>query len=305
MNLQSFMAVRIVQHLKYGKLRERKKSMAGKRKEATEIRPHLHDVDPRPSVEILHLLTKNQYPITQINQEFAIAIIQAGIDESMLPEMTIRESPVEIDGDFGFHCAPLAKKMRQSPNQIAQELVTKLQVDPNGIIIEYVAVGPYVNAKVDFSKFGALVRNSVFEMGADYGKENIGTGQRIVIDMSSPNIAKRMSVGHLRSTIIGDSLARIFKHLNYDVIKDNHLGDWGTQFGHLLRAIELWGDEETIAANPIEELQKLYVRISDAGEPDSDLYKELSREEAGTQAKKVKNEGREWFQKLENGDEEA
>lgn len=149
------------------------------------------------------------------------------------------------------------------------------------------------------------MRDSVFETGVDYGKEKIGTGQRIIIDMSSPNIAKRMSIAHLRSTIIGDSLARIFKHLGFEVIKDNHLGDWGTQFGHLLRAIELWGDEEAIAQNPLEELQKLYVRISDAGDPDSELYKGLSKKDAQQRAEQVKNDGRRWFKRLEQGDPEA
>jgi len=162
-----------------------------------------------------------------------------------------------------------------------------------------------LNATLNYKKFGNLVRNSVCEMRADYGKEKIDIGQRIIIDMSSPNIAKRMSIGHLRSNIIGDSLARIFKHLDFEVIKDNHLGDWGTQFGPLLRAIELWGDEEAIAQNTLEELQKLYVRISDAGEPDSELYKDLSKEEAKQRAGQVKNEGREWFNKLEQGDPEV
>jgi len=162
-----------------------------------------------------------------------------------------------------------------------------------------------LNATLNYKKFGNLVRNSVCEMRADYGKEKIDIGQRIIIDMSSPNIAKRMSIGHLRSNIIGDSLARIFKHLDFEVIKDNHLGDWGTQFGPLLRAIELWGDEEAIAQNTLEELQKLYVRISDAGEPDSKLYKDLNKEEAKQRAGQVKNEGREWFNKLEQGDPEV
>ena len=250
-------------------------------------------------------MAETTYPIHQIAQEFRLALEQIGMDEDLSKTIDIKASPNDIEGDFGFHCAPFAKKLRKNPVQIAQELAKQLPVDPKGVIESYVAVGPYLNARINYEKFGDLVRDSVFEMGTDYGKEKIGTGQRIVIDMSSPNIAKRMSVGHLRSTIIGDSLARIFKHLDFEVIKDNHLGDWGTQFGHLLRAIELWGDEKAIAKNPIEELQRLYVRISDAGEPSSDLYKGLSNEEAQARAEQVKNEGRAWFKKLEQGDSEA
>ncbi|MFH1967241.1 MAG: arginine--tRNA ligase [Patescibacteria group bacterium] len=250
-------------------------------------------------------MTETTYPINKINQEFKSALKQIDIDQDLLREIDINSSPDGVAGDFGFHCAPFSKKLRKSPVQIAQELSKKLPIDPNGLIENYIAIGPYVNAVINYEKFGNLVRNSVFEMGADYGKEKIGTGQRIVIDMSSPNIAKRMSIGHLRSTIIGDSLARIFTHLDFEVIKDNHLGDWGTQFGHLLRAIELWGDEDAISQNPIAELQKLYIRISDAGEPDSELYQGLSSEEAKVKAEQIKDDGREWFKRLEQGDPEA
>ncbi len=263
------------------------------------------DNDLAMSNEIITDMTEITYPISAVGREIKAALMQSGIDEDLLAEIEIKPSPTAVEGDYGIHCAPFARKQRRNPVQIARELAEGLTVNPDGIIKDYVAVGPYLNIKVDYAKFGNLVRDSVFEMGDEYGKEKIGTGQRVVIDMSSPNIAKRMSVGHLRSTIIGDSLARIFKHLDFEVIKDNHLGDWGTQFGHLLRAIELWGDEKAIAENPLEELQKLYVRISDAGEPDSDLYKALDIEEAERKAEQVKNEGREWFKRLEQGDPEA
>lgn len=267
--------------------------------------------NPGLPIEIFIGMTETTYPISQVYQEFGSALGQIVDDEVALQEIDIRPAAIKtspgvvIEGDFGFHCAPFAKRFKRNPNQISQEIAQQLVVDPKGVTERYVAVGPYVNAVLNYRKFGGMVRDSVFEMGADYGKEKIGTGQRIVIDMSSPNIAKRMSVGHLRSTIIGDSLARIFSHLDFEVIKDNHLGDWGTQFGHLLRAIELWGDEDTIAQNPIAELQKLYVRISDAGESDSELYQELSPEEAKAKSEQIKNEGREWFKKLEQGDPDA
>lgn len=263
------------------------------------------ELNPGLPIEFLIAMTKTTYPISQINNEFKEALRSIGLEDEILEQMMVKESPDNVDGDFGIHCAPLARILKKNPAQIAQEITAQIPVDPNGVIAEYVAVGPYINARINYVRYAEMVRDSVFELGADYGKELIGTGQRIVIDMSSPNIAKRMSVGHLRSTIIGDSLAKIFEHLDFEVIKDNHLGDWGTQFGHLLRAIELWGDEDQIAQDPIAELQKLYVRISDAGEADSDLYKGLNAEEAAQKAEQIKNEGREWFRRLEQGDPEA
>lgn len=278
--------------------------MPKKSKEKVERTSEQGEVSLGLPVEALIGMAESNDPIGNVKKDFLLALEAAGVENEVVAAIEIKPSPVDVEGDFGFHCGTLAKIYRKNPALIAQELADKM---PKGqdMVLEYVAVGPYLNVKLNYEVFSAAVRKEVFEMGADYGKEEIGIGQRIIIDMSSPNIAKRMSVGHLRSTIIGDSLARIYSHLGFEVIKDNHLGDWGTQFGHLLHAIELWGDEQTIAKNPIEELQKLYVRISDAGEKDSELYQGLSPEEAEAKAEEVKNRGREWFKRLEGGDESA
>ena len=122
-----------------------------------------------------------------------------------------------------------------------------------------------------------------------YADQNIGKQENVVIDMSSPNIAKPFSIGHLRSTVIGDSLSHIFQKIGYQTVKVNHLGDWGKQFGMLIVAYKKWGDEEAVKAHPIDELLKLYVRINAEAENDPSLDEEA----------------REWFRKLENGDEEA
>lgn len=244
-------------------------------------------------------------PINTVRVELAEALQAIDISHDLVVQLELKPTPEGMPGDFGFHCAPLAKAFHKSPAVIAQDLAQMLKARSAGLIAEFLAVGPYLNFHLNYRQFSTLVQERVFSQGSKYGQAEFGNGQRIIVDLSSPNIAKRMSVGHLRSTIIGDSLARIFSHLGYEVIKDNHLGDWGTQFGHLLRAIELWGDEKAIAHNPIEELQKLYVQISDAGEPDSELYAGLSEEEARVQADAVKNAGREWFKRLENGDPEA
>lgn len=125
------------------------------------------------------------------------------------------------------------------------------------------SVGPFLNFKLDMSEFGDLALGQILEMGPDFGRENEGKGKRVVIDMSSPNIAKRMSYGHLRSTIIGDALANLYRSQGYEVIRDNHLGDWGTQFGKLIVAIKKWGNEKEILSSedPIGALQELYVRF--------------------------------------------
>lgn len=250
-------------------------------------------------------MTQDSYPFAILVSEFLTALAAAGVSQEILDTIVIKESPSDIEGDFGFHCAALSKQLRLSPQEIAKQLVAQMKTQETGMIQEFVAVGPYVNAVLNYKALAAQVQEVMLATAEQYGASSRGAGERIIIDLSAPNIAKRMSVGHLRSTIIGDSLARILKHLGYEVLTDNHIGDWGTQFGHLLYAIELWGDEAVIAADPIAELQKLYVRISDAGEPDSTLYAGLAPEEAATQAQAVKDAGRQWFKKLEQGDPEA
>lgn len=125
--------------------------------------------------------------------------------------------------------------------------------------------------------------------GSDYAQQDEGQGRNVAIDMSSPNIAKPFSIGHLRSTVIGDSLAHIFAKMGYQPVKINHLGDWGKQFGMLIVAYKKWGDEAAVQAHPIDELLKLYVRINAEAETDPT----------------VDEEAREWFRKLEDGDKEA
>ena len=151
------------------------------------------------------------------------------------------------------------------------------------------ATGPYVNFFLDKSKISAQVIKEIVKEGNNYGQQSEGNGENITIDLSSPNIAKPFSVGHLRSTVIGDALSNIFRKLGYNTIKINHLGDWGKQFGLLMVAYKKWGSKEAVEANPIDELLKLYVRINAEIETDPELD----------------DEGRLWFKKLEDGDPEA
>ena len=201
--------------------------------------------------------------------------------------LNLLEQPKSSDlGDIAFPAFSLAKVERKAPQAIAADIAEKID---QSAFEKVVATGPYVNFFLDKSKISDQVIKSVIEAGADYGQQDEGKGQNITIDLSSPNIAKPFSVGHLRSTVIGDALSNIFRKMGYNTIKINHLGDWGKQFGLLMVAYKKWGSKEAVEANPIDELLKLYVRINAEIENDPALD----------------DEGRLWFKKLEDGDPEA
>ena len=201
--------------------------------------------------------------------------------------LNLLEQPKSSDlGDIAFPAFSLAKVERNAPQAIAADIAEKID---QSAFEKVVATGPYVNFFLDKSKISDQVIKSVIEAGADYGQQDEGHGGNITIDLSSPNIAKPFSVGHLRSTVIGDALSNIFRKMGYNTIKINHLGDWGKQFGLLMVAYKKWGSKEAVEANPIDELLKLYVRINAEIENDP----------------KLDEEGRLWFKKLEDGDPEA
>ncbi|HFI0273128.1 TPA: arginine--tRNA ligase [Streptococcus suis] len=189
-------------------------------------------------------------------------------------------------GDIAFPAFSLAKVEHKAPQAIAADIVEKL--DTAGFE-KVVATGPYVNFFLDKAAISHDVLTQVITEKADYGQLAIGQNRNVTIDMSSPNIAKPFSVGHLRSTVIGDALANIHAKLGYKPIRINHLGDWGKQFGMLIVAYKLWGDKAAVEADPISELLKLYVRINAEAEEKPELDEEA----------------RQWFKKLEDGDPEA
>ncbi|HFI0423895.1 TPA: arginine--tRNA ligase [Streptococcus suis] len=189
-------------------------------------------------------------------------------------------------GDIAFPAFSLAKVERKAPQAIAADIVEKL--DTTGFE-KVLATGPYVNFFLDKAAISHQVLTDVITQKDQYGQLNIGQGRNVTIDMSSPNIAKPFSVGHLRSTVIGDALANIHEKLGYKPIRINHLGDWGKQFGMLIVAYKLWGDKAAVEADPISELLKLYVRINAEAEEKPELDEEA----------------RQWFKKLEDGDQEA
>lgn len=201
--------------------------------------------------------------------------------------LNLLEQPKSSDlGDIAFPAFSLAKVERKAPQAIATEIAEKID---QSAFEKVVATGPYVNFFLDKSKISDHVIKSVITAGANYGQQDEGHGQNVTIDLSSPNIAKPFSVGHLRSTVIGDALSNLYRKMGYNTIKINHLGDWGKQFGLLMVAYKKWGSKEAVEANPIDELLKLYVRINAEIEQDPELDEE----------------GRKWFKKLEDGDPEA
>ncbi|WP_336314997.1 arginine--tRNA ligase [Streptococcus oralis] len=201
--------------------------------------------------------------------------------------LNLLEQPKNSDmGDIAFPAFSLAKVERKAPQMIAAEIAEKIN---SQAFEKVVATGPYVNFFLDKAAISEAVIKEIIEKGSDYAQQTEGREQNITIDLSSPNIAKPFSVGHLRSTVIGDALSNIFKKMGYNTIKINHLGDWGKQFGLLMVAYKKWGSKEAVEANPIDELLKLYVRINAEIENDPALD----------------DEGRLWFKKLEDGDPEA
>ncbi|HEM3661003.1 TPA: arginine--tRNA ligase [Streptococcus suis] len=224
-----------------------------------------------------------------MNQKQVIAERLAAILPSLEVEAiyNLLEKPKSSEmGDIAFPAFSLAKVERKAPQAIAADIVEKL--DTTGFE-KVVATGPYVNIFLDKAAISHQVLTDVITEKDQYGKLNIGQGRNVTIDMSSPNIAKPFSVGHLRSTVIGDALANIHEKLGYNPIRINHLGDWGKQFGMLIVAYKLWGDKAAVEADPISELLKLYVRINAEAEEKPELDEEA----------------RQWFKKLEDGDPEA
>lgn len=203
-------------------------------------------------------------------QNLAQALYQVLREHLTLEEVfNLIEVPKDTSmGDLAFPTFTLAKALRKAPVMIAQEIVD--QVDANDFeSIE--AVGPYVNVRLKRTETSQAVIKTVLSQGTNYGAKDLGQGQVMTIDMSSPNIAKPMSMGHLRSTVIGNAISKIAKKENYVPIRINHLGDWGTQFGKLIVAYRLWGDEQVVEANPVTELVKLYIRFHEEAEENPDL----------------------------------
>jgi arginyl-tRNA synthetase len=189
-------------------------------------------------------------------------------------------------GDYAFPCFQLSKAMHKAPNIIAEQLKNDIDKEE---FEKIEAVGPYLNFFVDKSKFAEHTIQKILKDSENYGTSNIGEGKNIVIDYSSPNIAKPFHIGHLFTTVIGSALYKILKSQGYNCIGVNHLGDWGTQFGKLIAAYKKgWADEEKLENDPINELLRIYVKFHEEVENTPEL----------------EDEGRMYFKRLEEGHKE-
>lgn len=218
----------------------------------------------------------------------AAELLNEKINDQELQELyDLIETPPNSDmGDLAFPCFKLAKVFRKAPNMIAEDIAKEIQSELFGKVQN---LGGYVNFFIDRETYVKTVLKEVHDKKEGFGSSELGEGKNVIVEFSSPNIAKPFHIGHIRTTVIGNALNNIYKFLGYHTIAINHLGDYGTQFGKLIVAINAWGDKEIIKGNPIPELLKLYIKFHQVVEEKPEL----------------EDEARAWFTKLENGDEEA
>jgi arginyl-tRNA synthetase len=224
------------------------------------------------------------------NYKAAIAELIASQLEGMEPAevLELLEYPPNPQmGDLSMPCFKLSKTLRKAPQVIAEEIQRNLPPHPAVERVE--AIAGYVNVFLEQTSFTKNVLTEVITANDRYGSQNLGQGRKIVIDYSSPNIAKHFHIGHLRSTMIGNALYQIFSFLGYDCVGVNHLGDWGTQFGKMMVAYRKWGEQSRVEEDGVTELQRLYVQFHEEAE----------------QKPELEDEARAWFVKLEQGDAEA
>lgn len=205
-----------------------------------------------------------------------------GLEQAKVSDLI--EIPPQMSlGDYAFPCFVLAKTMHKAPAAIAQELCDNHELTDGAVTAKN--AGPYVNFFIDRKVLAEEVLTEIILKGSRYGEENIGEGRNVIVEFSSPNIAKPFHVGHAFTTILGNSISAIYGKLGYNVVRFNHLGDYGTQFGKLITAYRLWGDEEALGKAPIDELLRIYVRFHEEAEKDPSL----------------EDAARENFRKLEEG----
>lgn len=225
-------------------------------------------------------------------QDFKIEVaksLKEKIEDLSLEEIVglIEIPPNSEMGDYAFPCFRLAKVFRKAPNMIAADLAESIEA--KDAISKVEPAGGYANFFVNKSQLAKNVINDVLTQGKKYGHSELGKDKTVVIDFSSPNIAKPFHIGHIRTTVIGNALYKIYDSQGYNTVRVNHLGDYGTQFGKLIVAFKKWGNKEAVESNPIPELLKLYIQFHDEAEKHPEM----------------EDEARAWFTKLENDDKEA
>ncbi len=227
------------------------------------------------------------YPSEELKAE-VISSVRESVGIQDVGEMGLSVPPAHIPGDFALEVFDLAKKLGEKPNVLAKKIADGINAHDMVLVRDASVAGAFVNVEAQKETLYRDILAKVLELGDRYGESNVNAGKIAIVDYSGPNIAKPIGVGHLRSTIIGEALANLYHETGYSVVRDNHLGDWGTQFGSLIYAYKQWGDEKKIEENPIRELKDLYVR-----------FHQLAEEHP-----EVKDNARELFTRLEQKDPE-
>ncbi len=226
---------------------------------------------------------------TAVANEILTALKAAFGEVDIAPEAIAAALEVPPDtamGDYAFPCFKLSKALRKSPMMIADALAGSIHAD---FIGKVESVKGYLNFFIDKATYAEKVLGLALSQDERYGADDSGAGKTVVLDYSSINIAKRFHIGHLSTTMIGNSLVRLHRFFGWRAVGVNHLGDWGTQFGKMIAAYKRWGDHDTVAAAGVDEMVKLYVRFNAEAKENPALD----------------DEGRAWFKKIEDGDPEA
>ena len=198
----------------------------------------------------------------EINDKFGEGVLS-------LEEITaaLEYPPDKKMGDLALPCFKLSRALRSSPVKIAELLADKVRCDEFSSVS---ALNGYLNFKINGDKFSKRVVSDIKDSGEKYGSSDIGKGKTVVLDYSSPNVAKPFHIGHLGTTVIGHSLKLLHEFSGYKCVGINYLGDWGTQFGKLIVAYKKWGNKKTVEDGGVDELVKLYVRINNAIKDEED-----------------------------------
>lgn len=216
-----------------------------------------------------------RYSVSKIKKEI-LEIVSRFLSDLKFTERDcdLKIPPPYIIGDFALETFILSEKQGLDPNQTAERIAIAINKNKKKFVKNALAVGPFVNIEVNKENLYKEILSEVRALKESYGESNKNAGKVVLVDFSAPNIAKPMGVGHLRSTIIGQALCNIYHKTGYSVIRDNHLGDWGTQFGSLIWAYRHWGNDKRMNEDPIGELKDLYVRFHEASEQDPRLEDE-------------------------------
>ena len=243
--------------------------------------------------------------MTELKQNIASSVKKAiaglypaaVISEEEIFEM-LEYPPDDTMGDIAFPCFKLSRTLRNSPVKIAEALAEGVKCEEFSSVS---ALNGYLNFKIAPTAFSSRVVSDVLSLGDKYGSPMDGEGKTVVLDYSSPNVAKPFHIGHLGTTVIGHSLKLLHEFAGYECVGINYLGDWGTQFGKLIVAYKKWGDKKTVEEGGVDELVKLYVRINN--EIKREEEESLAANPDGKKSSPLADESRREFTALEHGDE--